>query len=416
MLEKFFEAPYTLSRLRSGPAGPYIDGFAEQLSEDDSLSRWTGRSCLRSASHVGRFVGVEDGELSAATLETLDAFRQHLPKCRCPQAYGGPISLAIRGARLFLSYLGSTGVAKGWVEVKTKLKAEELPLVGSFRKWLLDQRGAAESTVTQYGRGAGKLIAALGDDPTSYKVEDLRTFILDTAQRSGPGAIKDQISSSRAFLRYLAAEKKCQSGLDRAIPAVARWRLASQPHSLGPDDVERILDECDTETLLGIRNRSVILLLARLGLRSGDVANLRFSDVDWDDGSLVVSGKGQREVRLPLPQEVGDALLGYLECRPSIESERIFLRVPKPLQPLKSRSVSGIVGRAMRRAGIAAPSYGAHILRHTAATQMLRQGASLYEVGAVLRHRSYDQTAYYAKIDISLLKMVAQPWPEVLGC
>lgn len=167
---------------------------------------------------------------------------------------------------------------------------------------------------------------------------------------------------------------------------------------------------------MGLRDRAVILLLARLGLRAGDVAGLRFSDFDWGDGSLVVTGKSRREARLPLPQEVGDALLEYIECRPLSEEERVFLRVLPPFRPLPSRSVSQIVGRAMRRAGVIATSYGSHILRHSAATEMLRRGASLYEVGAVLRHRSYDQTAYYAKVDFSLLKLVAQPWPEVLGC
>ena len=412
MLESFFEAPFTLDRLRSGPAGPYIDGFSEQLHED-GYSRSVGRFYLRSASHVGRFVEVEDGELSKATLETLRAFSRHLPECRCSYAYGGRRQDTIRGARLFFGHLGSIGIAPDWNEEE---EAEEPPLVRQFRRWLVQHRGASESTVYQYCRGACDLIEALGEDPTIYKAESLRTYILEHARESGPGATKSLIAAARAFLRYLAAAGECEAGLYEAIPAVAGWRMASQPRSLSTEDVERTLGGCDTETSIGLRDRSVILLLARLALRAGDVAGLRFSDVDWDDGSLVVSGKSQFEVRLPLPQEVGDALVAYLGCRRPVDQEKIFLSALAPFRPLKPGSISQIVRRAMRRAGVVAPSYGSHILRHSAATEMLRQGASLYEIGAVLRHRSYDQTAYYAKVDTSLLKLVAQPWPEVRGC
>ena len=296
------------------------------------------------------------------------------------------------------------------------VETEEVPLVASFRWWLVQHRGLKESCLYHYCRGASDLIAVLGDDPTSYNAGNLRTYILKRVRQMGPGAARNLNSSVRAFLRYLAAIGACRAGLDGAIPSIASWRLASQPSSLGMDDVRRTLEACDTESVVGLRDRVVILLLARLGLRAGDVAGLRFSDFDWEDGSIVVAGKSRHEVRLPLPQEVGDALLEYIECRPLSEEARVFLCVLPPFRPLASRSISEIVGRAMRRAGVIATSYRSHILRHSAATEMLRQGASLYEVSAVLRHRSYDQTACYAKVDFSLLKLVAQPWPEVLGC
>jgi site-specific recombinase XerD len=289
--------------------------------------------------------------------------------------------------------------------------------VASFRQWLQQHRGAAESTRYNYCRAAAKLIDSLGDNPNRYDVQRLRAFILETSRRSGSGATKTLISGVRAFLRYLAVEGRCQVGLDGAIPAVAGWRLASLPRWLSGEEVSRILQTCDTETMLGARNHSIILLLARLGLRAGDVTELRLSAIDWTDASIAVSGKGRLEVRLPLSQEIGDALLRYLDYRPRAETDRVFLRAVAPFRGLKcSRSVSSIVARAMRRAGVTAPSYGAHILRYSAATQMLREGASLYEVGAVLRHRCCDMTAYYAKVDVTLLKQVAQPWPEVLPC
>jgi integrase len=144
------------------------------------------------------------------------------------------------------------------------------------------------------------------------------------------------------------------------------------------------------------------------------VAGLRVSDIDWENGSLVVSGKGRHEVRLPLPQEVGDAILAYLADRPPVKEDRVFVRVTAPCLPFESGdAVGSVVARAMRRAGVDAPRHGAHLLRHTAATEMLRQGVSLYDIGSVLRHRSLDMTAYYAKVDVGLLQQVAQPWPEV---
>jgi integrase len=218
------------------------------------------------------------------------------------------------------------------------------------------------------------------------------------------------------FPRYLASQKLCRGSLDTAIPAIAGWRLASLPCSLALDDVENLLSACDGASLMGLRDHAVILLLARLGLRASDVAALRFADIDWGDGSVLVTGKSRREARLPLPQEVGDAILAYLELRPRVDDERVFLRCVAPFRGLPGSSVSQIVRRNMRRASVTAPAYGSHILRHTAATEMLRSGVSLYDIGSVLRHRSTDMSAYYAKVDMELLKQVAQPWPEVLSC
>jgi integrase len=165
---------------------------------------------------------------------------------------------------------------------------------------------------------------------------------------------------------------------------------------------------------MGLRDRAIVLLIARLGLRAGDVAALCIDDIDWKDGSILVSGKSRRQVRLPLPQEVGDAILGYLKHRPEVEAREVFLRSVAPFRSFRSgSSASQVVARAMRRSGISAPRFGAHALRHAAATEMLRQGVSLYEIGAVLRHRSPDMTAHYAKVDVALLKQVVQPWPEV---
>lgn len=413
MLENFFETPFTLNRLRDGPSGPYIDGFALQLKKE-SYSWGTARRFLRSAAHLGRFTEIKGIGLDAVDSKVLKAFKLHLPSCRCPQSNGGTTGDALRGVKLFLEYLQTS---EGLNIAEFEEGRPEPELVRFFRHWLKQHCGASESTQRTYGRGASDLLRCLGDDPSKYNAKTIRSFLLDRAKEIGPGAAKSLVSALRMFLRFLSNQGMCQSGLECAIPALAGWRQAALPTCLSADDVQRIIDTCDDTFLMDIRDRAVILLLARLGLRAGDVAGLRFSDFDWDDGSVVVSGKGRHEARLPLPQEVGDAVVEYLEQRPCVEHDKVFLRVVVPFRPFVSgSSLSQIVARRMRRAGVVSSHYGAHVLRHTAATEMLRQGVSLYEIGAVLRHRSVDMTAYYAKVDIELLKQVAQPWPEVLQC
>lgn len=163
-----------------------------------------------------------------------------------------------------------------------------------FRDWLKVHRGASETTISRYSAAAIELLRELGDDPDQYDAEHLRAFILDRAQRRGVGGTKAVLSALRMFLRYLASQGKCQASLDTAIPTIAGWRLASLPSSLLIDDVGQLLSACDPAEPIGLRDRAVILLLARLSLRAGDVAALRFADIDWDDGSIVVRGKSPR--------------------------------------------------------------------------------------------------------------------------
>jgi integrase len=177
-----------------------------------------------------------------------------------------------------------------------------------------------------------------------------------------------------------------------------------------------LIAACNGEAPARRRDRAIILLLVRLGLRAGDVAQLRLDDIEWETGSLRVAGKSRTEVRLPLPQDVGDAIAAYVECRPKHPaSAHVFLRTIAPYRSFRrGDGISSLVRRAMQRAGIITPFKGAHALRHTAATEMLRHGVALEKIGLVLRHRGIDTTAYYAKADVALLKQIAQPWPEVL--
>jgi len=219
------------------------------------------------------------------------------------------------------------------------------------------------------------------------------------------------------FLRFLIARGDCAAGLDHAIPTVAQWRLSSIPKYLSADDVERLIDSCDQTLALGARDRAILLLIARLGLRASDVSKLKVSDLEWRGGSLIVSGKNRNETKLPLPQDVGDAILHYLKHgRAQVSSNYVFITTTAPLVPISSKGISRAVFRALRRTGICAPMKGSHLLRHSLATKMLRDGASLASIGALLRHTSMQTTQIYAKVDFASLKEVAMPWPEVESC
>ena len=410
MLETYFSASKMLGHLRSGPRGPYLDGFAAAL-ERQGYSPATAVRYLRAAAHLGhvmaeRGAGSDDIDLAA--------FSEHLRTCRCPRAMGGRRNHhTIFGARLFRQHLVEIGVCRS---AAAGLQPAEPCLVVHFKVWLRKHRGASDPTIKLYARDAAHLMAALGDDPERWEPAAIRSFFLDRASHSGNGTVEKLTTSLRAFLRYLAVKGRCRAGLADVVPGYAHWRLADLPRYLTAEQVNRLIAACDGEVVARRRDRAIVLLLARLGLRAGDVAQLRLDDIEWEMGSLRVSGKSRYEVRLPLPQDVGDAIAAYLACRPSTcPSDHVFLRNIAPFRPLrKGDGVSSVVKRLMQRAGIVAPVKGAHALRHTAATEMLRHGVPLEKIGLVLRHRGIDTTAYYAKADVTLLKQIAQPWPEVL--
>ena len=257
-------------------------------------------------------------------------------------------------------------------------------------------------------------MAAFGDEPGGWEPAVVRSFFLDRASHCGGGTVEKLTTSLRAFLRYLAVEGRCRADLADVVPGYAHWRLADLPRYLVAEQVGRLIEASDGQVVERRRDRAILLLLARLGLRAGDVAQLRLADIEWETGSLRVSGKSRYEVRLPLPQDVGDAIAAYLADRPSAcQSDHVFLRNMRPF----GRSGTATASRRWCDALCSGPASwrrkGAHVLRHTAATEMLRHGVPLEKIGLVLRHRGVDTTAHYAKVDVALLKQIALPWPEV---
>jgi integrase/recombinase XerD len=343
---------------------------------------------------------------------SLAGFERHLSRCHCPHGRRRDQLSLVRGARLFLTYL-----REGRIIIKKSIKSpvHDPPLLLAFCQWMHQQRGICDKTLRSYRIYIRELLQRLGEEPCRFDARRLRAFVLEKSRSCGLGTARNCATVVRMFLRFLIAEGQCAIGLDAAIPTVAHWRLASLPRYLPGKDVERLIASCDRASAVGRRDRAILLLLARLGLRAGDVAHLRLTDIDWKDASIQVCGKGHRHARLPLTQEVGRAIVTYLKKgRPRTNADTVFVSALAPISPLTSCAVSDIVDRHLHRAGVVRPSRGAaHLLRHSLATSMLRQGTSLQDIAPILRHSSIETTLIYAKVDIPSLRQIAQPWPKV---
>jgi integrase/recombinase XerD len=410
MLEHHVNSPVTRRRLRSGPAAEHVDGFADWLhrhgykpasinSVFSSLAGWT--DWMKDA---GFTVHNCPAGLAACTAELQAGGRVRYRR--------GPNNHSLASAALFIRFLRVYGVLPP--PTIPASPTDLWPLIREFRSWMRQHRGLTETTLDVYQPIIAELLTALGGEPRLCTAEALRGFALERARRHGLWRAKTVVVAVRAFLRFLGATQQGTPGMQYAIPGFASWQLSTVPRFLAADDVERVIASCPADGN-GLRDKAVLLLLARLGLRAGEVAQLRFADIDWAQGLLTVSGKARRQEKLPLPQEVGDALLHYVrQSRPPLRTAEVFTTMVAPVRPLTRAAVTHVVRAALRRAGIKAPINGAHVLRHSAATTMLRQGASLAGIGAVLRHRSPRTTAHYAKVDFGLLSEIAQPWPEVV--
>jgi site-specific recombinase XerD len=407
MFEHFFKDHFRIQELREGPKAPLLEGFAQELCHM-GYSEHTARRHIRTAEHLVYWADQE-----GVSNLTENFLKRQMKYCRCPSHnHTGRFA---QSARLFLKYLRN----KGLLTASDELTNQEPVLLVAFRKWMTQQRGSCEGTLYHYGLCIKDLFSSLGEDPSSYNAQSLRQFVLEMSQKSGYGKTKACTSALRMFLRFLISEGKCDDNLDAAIPVVAHWRLSSLPRYIQPEEVERVIASCDLCTPVGKRDRAILLLLARLGLRASDIVQIRLGDINWKEADIRVSGKGRCQARLPLTQEVGDAIVDYLLAgRPQTNTDALFIRACAPYRAFASHcAVSVIVAQAMCRAGVSCPSRGAaHVLRHSAATSMLRQGASLHEIAAVLRHRSIETTQIYAKVDVTALQKIAQAWPEVQPC
>jgi site-specific recombinase XerD len=279
-------------------------------------------------------------------------------------------------------------------------------VLGEYERYVVDERGVTPVVRDHYMDVAEEFLRA-HHNTSSVSTREVTRYIKRHAGRPGFGG---WLSALRSLLRFLFITSKTDTNLVYVVPSAPRWSQRSLPKDLSPRELGDLLSACDRRTTLGCRAYAVLLLLSRLGLRACEVAALQLEDVDWRSGQVTIRGKGKSLARLPLPADVGNALVGWLRRgRRSTTTRSVFVRVRAPYGPLTASAIIVIATTAMRAAGI--ERGGAHRLRHTAATQMLRRGASMTEIAQVLRHRHLNTTAIYAKVDRDALRTIAKPWP-----
>lgn len=388
-----------------GPLEPYVSGFADELARL-GYTRCSLEQHVCFIAHLDRWLSAERlgvGELTAAVVD----------RYLCERRAAGYVNYrSIKAMRPLLRYLDQLGM----------LPAAEVPvgpvpaLLERYRAYLLSERGLTPGTARCYldairpfvtSRQRGEQLDLVG-----LTAADVTGFVLAACPGRAQGTAKLIVTTLRSLLIFLHIEGVIVMPLATAVPSVAGWRLAGLPRALEPEQLRRLLTSCDRRRHLGRRDYAILLVLSRLGLRAGEVAALGLDDLDWRAGEITIVGKGNRTERLPLPADVGEAIVAYLRRgRPvTAQGRSVFVRAKAPHVALSTAGVSMVVHDAAQRAGLGLMH--AHRLRHTAATQMLRAGTPLTEVGLVLRQRRALTTAIYAKVDRDALQVLARPWPQ----
>jgi site-specific recombinase XerD len=398
-----------LSRPLEGPLSAHIAGF-EKWAHDEGYALYSRKRQVLLAACFSRWLGQERVSLGRVTsghvVRYLRFRARHLKICR-----GDAPAL-----RQFIDFLRRRGVIPA-----ERIQSHLLPVeqvVQEFERYLLDDRALAQSTAVHYSSFVrGFLAGRFCRGPVKLSqlcAGDVVRFVQRQARRLHLKQAKLLTTALRSFLHYLRYRGEILHDLSGAVPTVANWSMTSIPRAIPPDLVRRLLASIDRHTALGQRDYAILLLLARLGLRGGEVARIELEDIDWNTGSIRVRRKGGHESVLPLPTDVGAAITAYLrQGRPrNSNSRRVFLRCRAPFRGFRGPvAIASLVQHNLARAGIKAPTNGAHQFRHGLATDMLRHGASLTEIGEVLGHRSPETTRIYTKVDLNALRPLALPWP-----
>lgn len=405
-MDQLFDQTLTLRRLIQGPFGPYLAQLDQTVLEDLKLGYNAGtvRIKVRVLAGFGVWLGANGIGVKEITPETIRGFLKF--------RFGADdrrhnFALALP---LLLTRLGAISKATPAVRPAD-------PVILDYERYLTQERALSESTVRNYGglirlfleNRFGTGVVTL----SSIESADITAFQLRFARSFSHGRVLLLASALRSFFRYLLLRGETTKRLVGAVQKAAEWRLQGLPKALEPEQVKLLLDNCPRKSAVGRRDYAILLLLARLGLRGGEVAGLRLDSLDWENGELILHGKRRRIDRLPLPRDVGKAIVAYLQKdRPRSSSRCLFVRMRAPYEGFKScGAVADVVRRALRRADLKPPRMGSHLLRHGLAKQMLRRGATLSEIGQILRHQRVDTTAIYAKVDLEALRPLALPWP-----
>jgi site-specific recombinase XerD len=393
------------SRVRVvGPLEPFAAGFIFEL-QVAGYRPAAAAVQVRVLAHLSRWMQEEDVSPEGLGEPELERFgREHAARVA-----------SVRGAgmTLVLGHLRELGVVPAQAP-RALTAADEL--LEQYRRYLMVERGLTAGTTRGYVDIVRPFVESRVTETGETALWDLSPadvlgFLLAETARRARKSAKLLVSALRSLLVFWHGQGLIGRPLAGAVPSVAGWRLVGLPRALSSEQVTALLDSCDRSTVAGMRDFAILTMLVRLGMRRGEIAGLLLGDLDWRAGELVVRGKGQRFERLPLPADVGEAIAVYLrDGRPSGFSGReVFVRIKAPCRPLTAGGVTQVVVSASKRAGIGEVT--AHRLRHTAATELLRQGAPLHEIGELLRHRSVLTTAIYAKVDRDRLRELARPWP-----
>lgn len=386
----------------------HAGGFSEYLRQLGYSAATVEEKC-RLLGHLGRWLGRREPTEVPFDEAALKAFHRSID--RPGHRRRGDVATGWQ----LLQYLRDLGCCPMPTPAVNRTAIDEI--IADYGRFLSSERGLAPATLINYQPIIRRLLTArFGQNDVrlgELQPADIHRFVVDYAQATSRRRAQLAVTALRSFLRYSRQRGQIATDLAGAVPAVACWSFSGLPKFLPAEQVKQVLASCDRKTPVGKRNYAILLLLARLGFRAGEIVALALDDIDWENGDILVRGKGQRLARLPLPSDVGEALVEYLrDVRPTGRTRRLFLRIRAPLRGLAgSVSVDCIVARALNRAGLAPPLKGAHLLRHSLATDLLRQGASLAEIGQLLRHSQPNTTQIYAKVDIEALRGIAVAWP-----
>lgn len=410
MVNQFFSLPAVIRRLHVGPLGPYLDDFAALLSVE-GYARSTTRWKIELVADLSRWLDRRKLGLEELDDTVAGKFLKHRRRKGKSLSQGDGVTM-----QMLLGHLRNVGAICAPPD-EDKKETEVDRIVSGFERYLVKERGLSHATLLIYLPYAERFLCErFGDGPAELNElcpSDISGFILRYAKAQSHSYAKRMVTALRSLFRFMRLDGRIQVDMAACVPTVADWRLSTVPKSLRPEEVERLLESCDQTSATGQRNYAILLMLARLGLRAGEVVAMTLDDIDWEAGELTVRRKGGWQHCLPIPQDVGESLARYIrDVRPRCSTRKVFIRMKAPLRGLASSvAISTIVRRALDHAGLHPPCKGAHLLRHSLATRMLRNGVSLAEIGEVLGHRLPNTTEIYAKVDVTALREIARPWP-----
>ena len=413
MLETLSVHPRICEQIRSGPLGRWVDDFVDVLAGREYATS-TIRRHVQAAAIFSDWLDQQDVAATDIDETLVGRFVSGLSRRPSSTRPSGRESAVAGGVRLLAAHLWAREVAARRRPVAARCDTDQW--LERFNDHLVHVHGLVVGTRRIYRRYAAALLAECAGTPTPdwsrLTVPTIAAFVQTRANRLGPSTRRSPVTATRAFLRFLATRGVIPAGIDGAVPTIRQWTHAALPRAIAAEDVERVLAAVDVTRPSGLRDRAILLLLIRLGLRAGEVAALAVNDVDWHNGTVRVAGKGGRERRLPLPADAGEALVAALSSRPPTSApDMIFATARPPYRQLIGGIVTGVAKRALRRAGVTVPRPGAHVFRHTIASQMVRRDVPMKTVADLLGHARLRTTTIYAKLDREALAAIALPWP-----